>query len=720
MAIEFTCPECKANMRVPDMHAGRKGMCPACRKPIVIPAAATSAAPAASAAPVKAESEPVTPELVSQAAAPAAPASAPTPSEAPKTAAEPPAGESSPYIKFTCPGCGKMTGFPVKFAGTPMNCPSCKVKVMVPDKSGEESFIVGAIAANEKPKPEPKYKYAEPAKKAAPEQKHEHKPVAAAAATHAHKPAKPAQAKSDEVKIPVSVLIGGMLALGICAGLAFIYLRQSPQNTIAQQTSTPVKANEDKKAAAPIVAPAPETPKETAPKPEPAPQPSHPAVEAAPTKTPAATNNDNAPDSVEIGVAKTPPRPETPAELSTTRDSKSTRGDDDVDTSDTAKKPEPKQQESGLGSAPPVVAPPANQPAQPAQPAKPVQQPIQPAPAVQNTPKPPLPPTVCSQCMGTGFLPLQPARSFIQIGPAALNTTNAASSVPWRYCTKCGAGKDPQALLANETTRIGAISAATQQMENATGLHLLYAETHHVAIRTTIPESETRQVVAALDDLTQKLQQMTSNTVLTQTRPDTHDLLIAWDDGGYKAILTGLFPQAGELAAQSKGFTTETRGVFNANHGIGVHPKHMALYEFASMLVMNASSNRAPVWLKLGFAAYAENLVTHKNYVYAFVYEKNEVKFGDNWDLDIKKFASQGKLKTWDQIFPVDAIGMKSLDYLTIYSMVEFMMVNDPKQFTKLCLAFRDGMNSEQAIEKTYGRDYKQLQQMWAQWALTK
>src|SRR6185369_11230315 len=116
MAIEFNCPECKAAMRVPDMHGGKKGHCPACRKAIQIPTA-SNAAPGSF--PTESGSEPVAVELA--VAAPAAEAHKPaevTPGEA--------AG-NSPYIKFNCPGCGKMTGFPTKFAGTPMTCPACKV-----------------------------------------------------------------------------------------------------------------------------------------------------------------------------------------------------------------------------------------------------------------------------------------------------------------------------------------------------------------------------------------------------------------------------------------------------------------------------------------------------------------------------------------------------------------------------------------------------------------
>ena len=77
-------------------------------------------------------------------------------------------------------------------------------------------------------------------------------------------------------------------------------------------------------------------------------------------------------------------------------------------------------------------------------------------------------------------------------------------------------------------------------------------------------------------------------------------------------------------------------------------------------------------------------------------------------------------MKTWDQAFLIQPIGMSSLDYLTCYSMVSFMMNTDAKLFPKYCLALKDGMDSEKAFEKVYNMDVKRLQQMWVNWAVTR
>lgn len=61
MPIAFACPSCQANINVSDAAAGRRGKCPQCKGPIVVPSpgpAASSTEPAPSLAPV--ENEPAT------------------------------------------------------------------------------------------------------------------------------------------------------------------------------------------------------------------------------------------------------------------------------------------------------------------------------------------------------------------------------------------------------------------------------------------------------------------------------------------------------------------------------------------------------------------------------------------------------------------------------------------------------------------------------------
>jgi hypothetical protein len=312
----------------------------------------------------------------------------------------------------------------------------------------------------------------------------------------------------------------------------------------------------------------------------------------------------------------------------------------------------------------------------------------------------------------------------VRTGSEAVTAATASNAVPWRLCSRCAAKVDPQTLVSTEAARIAASAAAHKLWEEQAGAKLSFAETHHVSLRSTLSESELKIVANALEQLTSLLQQNTQCTLLTQTRPDTDLILIGADKAGYWAFLDALkaqFPKEDfSLQKSSTGFMTSHLACFDAQRGGGMGARSMALYQLAEMMMIRATDGKAPTWLRMGFASYCENIITKKNLVYAFAYEKNEVHFGENWDNEIKKFASQSKLKTWDQIFLCNAIGMSSLDYLTCYSMVSFFMNTDPKLFPKLVLAFKEGLDSEKAIQKVYSSDHQRMQNMWAQWAMSK
>ena len=713
MAIEFQCPDCKAAVRVPDIHAGKKACCPACKQQIRIPDA-TPVADAPVAAPPVSIEKPATPpvepaEAVKPAvdpvptvvAKPATPATgepvAPAPTPEPTAAAAASAAKSG-YIKFTCPGCGKMTGFEAKFAGKVVPCPSCKVKVMIPEESGGDSFLVGTVpGATEKPGMRK-----------------------GAAAEHVHAAHKPLKKKTAESRSPLLGIVAGIAVVGLIITAAVYWPRKVPVSG-AQQTVAALSTS-------PAIRP-----------PAGAQSPSDGAAgSSADTKSADA-------DTMEIGVRADAPaesatspavsqtaEPKAPPSISdmlSTHEKKSVRTDEETDRGPALKHGDTTPADANIGKELIASAQADPEPAKPAAHTTPSPKPIG-SPLPQNSRKPaPAPavpaapiaagPSVCLQCLGMNTVPILPPHAYVH---AASDPLNAAAAVPWKYCPKCQAGKDPQALVTAETDRLSTVIANNQHWEQLTHARLAYLETHHVAIRSTMPESEVRNVGTALEQLTGQLEQLTQTTVMTQTRPDTDELFIAWDIQGYSAILKAMMQQDPEhdwqLGQNSGGCLLPHRGMFNANRGLGVSPKHMALYQLGELLILQATDNKAPTWLRYGFASYCENLVAKKNLVYAFQYEKNDVRFSDNWDAEIRKNANQGKLKPWDQAFLIQPIGMTSLDYLTCYSMVDFMMSTDPKLFPKYCLAIKDGLDSEKAFEKVYNSDIKKIQQMWSNWAV--
>src|SRR6185503_16635437 len=109
------------------------------------------------------------------------------------------------------------------------------------------------------------------------------------------------------------------------------------------------------------------------------------------------------------------------------------------------------------------------------------------------------------------------------------------------------------------------------------------------------------------------------------------------------------------LSRKASGSSGRKGSFFNANiGGRAPPPEHMATFMLGQLYMREATDGKAPAWLVEGFAACGENTVLKKNLCYSFAYEMNEVKFGINWNADIEKFAKDGKLKPWKQVFPLD------------------------------------------------------------------
>jgi hypothetical protein len=589
------------------------------------------------------------------------------------------------FITFACPSCSKMTGFPVALAGTAASCPICQASVMVPGESGGTSFVVGSREI-------------------------------------------PAVQTPDDTaakRSPLLYAVAGVAAAGILFAIAFLWGKgsQTAISTaqVAQNAPAPTPSPAPV-AATPAMAPAEEVKavaKEPAPPPLPRSAESHDesARDMAGSETP--KSSAVAPETAEPKVAV----PDNVSSLLSAQEKKAAPHEDDSDTTIVQKKPAAAPAESARDAAPDDV--PEKVKSKPEAPASEKKAVAAKTPDHAMSPaKPAAPAPVCAQCLGTGFLPLVASHIYVHGAGEAVTPAITANAVPWRLCTRCGIGKDIQTLVAAEATRLAAAPAMHKKWEDLAGVRLSYVETHHVTLRSTMSETELKIVATAIEQLSNQLEQSTLSTVMTQIRPDTDEILIGGDNAGYRAFLDALQaidPKSDwALAKDSTGFLLPHMAVLNAQRGGGMGARDMALYQYGEMLIMRATDNKAPAWLRLGFAAYCENLITKKNLVYAFQYEKNEVHFGDNWDNEIKKFAAQSKLKTWDLMFLMQPVGATALDYLTCYSMVNFFMTTDPKLFPKLALAIKDGLDSEHAVQKVYNTDYKRIQMMWANWAIAK
>jgi hypothetical protein len=321
-------------------------------------------------------------------------------------------------------------------------------------------------------------------------------------------------------------------------------------------------------------------------------------------------------------------------------------------------------------------------------------------------------PTTCPQCLGQGFMPSKPATYVVNVGEG-----KAEASVPWKFCSKCQASHDAKELIDTETARLSGAAAKKQSWQQKCGLNFAGVETHHASIYGNVPAAELTECGQALEQLASKLQTNTGTTLLTATRPCSHEMIFLADQASYNKMLDALKQPKDAIIRKTGG--SHSRTLCTSFPKVVIPRKNLAVFCVSKMMIMESSDAKAPAWLQEGFAAYCENLITGSNRNYTIAYELNEVKFGGSWNAEVKKLAEQKKLSKWSEIFPIDLIGLGPIHYMTCYSMTSFLMTIDAKAFPKMVAMVRDGTPSPEAVEKAYGKKVKDLEVMWANWCLT-
>jgi hypothetical protein len=323
----------------------------------------------------------------------------------------------------------------------------------------------------------------------------------------------------------------------------------------------------------------------------------------------------------------------------------------------------------------------------------------------------------CSQCLGTGYVPISALQIYVRaFGDAA----KPEAAVPWKQCPKCQVGRDAKDLLDLETKRDA--FELKKSMESKTSLKFSAVETRHVTLCGQDQPAELKDIADHLEKLTALLESSTNTTLLTPCRPDQDSIFILGDKGSYDTMLTKAFGQKSDSLAFKTGGSTGLHVSVSwpkaPPNGKPAPNVNKAVFIFASMLIQNSTNGKCPPWLREGFASHCENAILNSNLCYTIAYELNEVKFDKNWNTQLKKFAEERKLRPWSEIFPMDMISLGPLQYLTCYSMVSFLIRSDPKAFVKAVAMIRDGEISNVAIEKAYGRKIEDLQTAWGAWCI--
>ncbi|MGD0094663.1 MAG: hypothetical protein ABSE73_32535, partial [Planctomycetota bacterium] len=313
-------------------------------------------------------------------------------------------------------------------------------------------------------------------------------------------------------------------------------------------------------------------------------------------------------------------------------------------------------------------------------------------------------PLPCEKCMGTKFLPRLPFVPYVSL---QRDMPNPAAAVPWQYCPQCQHEANNSALLQAEAERLKTVPEAHRRWVERTGLQLLYAETHHVALHAQLSEASLRQVAGALEKLAQCLEEATFTTVLCQTRPATHELLIFSDQKGTTAYKHIRPRQGGEDDERHRQFVMAVPGAPPV--------ENQALFRLGRMFMAEATDGKAPAWLEEGFAAWCENAVAHRILNYPQTAAADAVKPGENWNAALRRLASQGKLPRLDHVFSMSRGNMTPTDYAAGYSLVEFLLKSNPREFVRFVLELRSGTATAAALDRVLGRNVGELQALWAQ-----
>ena len=638
--------------------------------------------------------------------------------------------EAAQYLKFTCPNCEKPIGFPAAQAGHPVPCPRCHVRIMIPERAGEVSFIVAASA------PSPGRTPVDHARSSASEMR----------------PNRSLMVQIREVfeRTPWwrTALISASCSVVLVMAIVFISGRFKKEGeTRTQALPAPPPRIEE-----PAI-PADVDPTHQKKQEEPATEPVLTAVEpVSPNKsvpiieTTIVPTRKNTTESVVIGTRDGSgsiwSRPD-PKELFNLDGEKrpSARAVEDEESID---------EKAALTSTFPSNQPETEDPAdekqedpvislikdkvRAEQAAEARRAPSAQTPGRKNDPhnaaghrdvQPPLgparveAPVVCADCQGAAVRPLQRYTPYVwdykNPAPAAM------SAVPHVPCPKCQGKTDPKKLVARETARMRAAPGAAFQYAQRLNVRMECGETRYVSVLAQLSPTATRGVLRQLDKLTQFLQRNFRSALLTQTRPNTHRLVIAWDKANYERMIdvvaVNQSDRERELTKKGSGFISRHACVANVQGGAGAVPQHVAVFQLAHMLIREATGDKSPDWLTAGFASYCENKLLRMNICRVFRYELNQMQLGHNWNAAVALCARNGKLITWDRVFQIDLIGVNALEYLTCYSVVGYL-ASEPARFNTLLVNLRGGMDSRSALEHAYGRKIEDLQKTWARWAV--
>ncbi len=340
----------------------------------------------------------------------------------------------------------------------------------------------------------------------------------------------------------------------------------------------------------------------------------------------------------------------------------------------------------------------------------------------------PVMPTRCPLCQDMKILPNLPYRNYIRFENEP--PPNPDHFPPWHICDKCQKGIDAKAaakeISDDMKTRQDNARAQHKPLEDMLTKKFVQFETPYITVRSMLAANINHKIADGLEKCAGILETNSKSMVLMGTRPDKDQIVIVGDEPTYFKLVDQIVkdPKENLMSRKLAGmgwYTSDGAATKVIDNGKpGMRQECFAVFDFGGMLMHRATDGKAKPWLTEGFSAYCENATFGTNTVVSIAYEENNgIKFDKNWNEAFKKVQKENKVKLWEEIYEIQLEHLKQSEYLHFYSMVSFLIKQDPARFDKFVLLIKEGMESGPAIVLAYGKPSKEIQIMWRNWIPT-
>jgi len=323
----------------------------------------------------------------------------------------------------------------------------------------------------------------------------------------------------------------------------------------------------------------------------------------------------------------------------------------------------------------------------------------------------------CAACANLRVAPLDAFTPFVMVDDGKPYEVVA----PWRGCQKCNAGLKADRLADGLRARLAAASKAKAQWEERTKAELTLVATPYLSIYTQARPQQVRSYALQTEKLVGHLQKQTGSMTLTRTRSDSDVILLLSEPRSYKHFVDEMAkrqPDQGWAQCLNSSGGVDRHIAFSNLARSGASADHHIVFLFGQMLMHEATDQKAPPWLREGFAAYCERAVFHQNLFSSSAYKENRPRLEPHWPRAMRMALQKGEKVSLRSVIGLDMSGAGAGDYLGCFSVVSYLLDAHPKPFLKFVLLLRAGEPVRKALEMAYGRTIDELDAEWRTWAM--